>query len=97
MLCSKRFRFIKGTSNCWKMDENFSMNPINFNFDNLEDLSFDIYSNGNCNENFTTSEFKCDGKYQHINSYNFRCYYNSGNFLKMNFIYKFFVFLYLFL
>ena len=36
------FRFIKVTSNCWKIDENFSMNPINFNFYNLEDLSFDI-------------------------------------------------------
>ena len=93
----KGLALIKGTSNCWKIDENLSMNPINFNFDNLEDLSFDIYSNGNCNENFTTSEFKCDGKCQHINSYNFRCYYISGNFLKMNFIYKFFIFLYLFL
>ena len=97
-LIQKGLALIKGTSNCWKINENFSMNPINFNFDNLEDLSFDYYSNGNCNENFKSiNNFKCDGTCQNVDDNYFRCYYISGNFIKINLIYKLLIIFYLFL
>jgi len=87
---------IKGNSNCWKINDNLSMNPLDFNIDNLEDLNVNVYSNGDCTQSFIEKQFECDGKCQNINNNYFRCYYISGNFLKFSLIYKILIFCYLF-